>query len=77
MILKAEEGFVWENKHTGEQYDVIAIPTGWEDIYEQVEIDLEISENHETISDRLDNLTENVKNLTNIINEIKTLLKHY
>lgn len=71
MTLKAPEGFIFRNRHTGEKRKVISVPNGWEDVYEQVEIDSEVPENsvteNKSISDRL-------STIETFINKIKKIL---
>lgn len=82
MILRADEGCVWKNKHTGEIYDVIAIPTGWEDVFEQVEIDLDTSENttiknteNNEILERLENVEKQSTKMQSEVSELRNVIK--
>ena len=92
MILKADEGFILRNRHTGEKCKTVSVPTGWEDVFEQVEIDLDTSENttiknteNNEILERLENVEKQstkmqseVSELRNVIKaEIKQLFKDY
>ena len=79
MILRADEGFILRNRHTGEKCKAVSVPTGWEDVYEQVEIDSDVSENvtneNKSILERLENVEKQNEKMQSEVSELHNVIK--
>lgn len=71
MLLKANDNHKYKNIHTGELFDSVAVPTGFEKIYQLVEVVEEttdnITEENKSISDRLSALEGIVDEIIKIL----------
>lgn len=76
MLLKATEKHKYRNIQTGELFDSIAVPTGFEKIYQLVEDTEEITEDTTTENDEILERLENVeKQSTKMQSEVASLQK--
>lgn len=71
MVLKAKDNHKYKNVHTGEEFDSVAVPTGFEGIYQLVEVVKETTDNitkeNKSISDRLTAIEDIVDKIIKIL----------
>lgn len=79
MLLKSNDNHKYKNIHTGEMFDSVAIPTGFEKIYQLVEDVNEAEENTTTennkILERLENVEKQNEKMQSEVSELRNVIK--
>ncbi len=79
MLLKANDNHKYKNIHTGELFDSVAVPTGFEKIYQLVEEVNEAAENTTTENDeileRLENVEKQSTKMQSEVSELRNIIK--
>lgn len=79
MLLKSNDNHKYKNIHTGELFDSVAVPTGFEKIYQLVEDVDEAEENVTTenneILERLENVEKQSTKMQSEVSELRNVIK--